>query len=652
MVQEAYPNGRLCVKAALLREAADHMTRPVFRLLTTCLLALLVACAPPVSVVRMGPREVARELTANVLTTGKPSSVTRTVLQRRMLGEQFDDKPDAAIAELQRLATGPTGTPNDFFALAELSFLRAEEEDSREWHLAAAVYVLAFLSPETSTVLDDATDPRARVACDLYNRSLAEGLAGSHDRYVVPAASTSTTPFGTLEITFDESQLVSGDRRLVNFLPAADYAVRGLANRHRQPGLGAPLAAQTRPLDQHSPMARWVGPAVHLPITALLRIDAPRAQIASGTVRGQLELHLATDEHSTTLFGRVVPLELELTSSLAASLAEANLWRRELRGFFGLSETGLPVPWLGGLEPYRPGRIPVVFVHGTASSAARWAEMVNELESDPVLYGHFQFWFFMYDTGNPISYSGYLLRNALTHAVHAFDPDGRDPALRQMVVIGHSQGGLLTKLTAVDTGDRLWVGDKPFDELEFDDAEQRELMRETLFVKPLPFVRRVVFLATPHRGSFVAAGTIARWVARWARRPVALVRLVSSKAVGQLLQAAGQTDLPTAVDNMAPENKFVKALSETPLAPGVAANSIVAVETEGPIESGNDGVVMYTSAHRDDVESEIVVKSYHSVQDNPLAIAEVQRILRKHLEHFEPQEVLPVPPGEQDEGIQ
>jgi hypothetical protein len=25
-----------------------------------------------------------------------------------------------------------------------------------------------------------------------------------------------------------------------------------------------------------------------------------------------------------------------------------------------------------------------------------------------------------------------------------------------MVVIGHSQGGLLTKLTAIDTGTRLW----------------------------------------------------------------------------------------------------------------------------------------------------------------------------------------------------
>ena len=621
------------------------------RLPTACLLALLAACAPPVSVVRMGPREVDRELTATVLTTGKPSGVTRTVLQRRMLGKRFDEAPVDAIAELQRLAVGPTGTPNDFFALAELSFLRGEEEDSREWHLAAAVYALAFLSPETSTVLSDATDPRARVACDLYNRSLASGLAAPHDGHVVPAGSTSAAPFGTLEITFDEQQLVSGDRRLVNFLPAADYAVRGLSNRHRQPGLGAPLAAQTRPLDPTSPTARWVGPAIHLPITALLRIDSPRAQIGSGAVRGQLELHLATDEHTTRLFGRDVPLELELTSSLAASLAEANLWRRELRGFFGLSETDRPMPFLGGLEPYHPGRIPVVFVHGTASSAARWAEMVNELESDPVLYGHFQFWFFMYDTGNPIAYSGYLLRDALTRAVHAFDPDGRDPALRQMVVIGHSQGGLLTKLTAVDTGDRLWPGDKPLDDIDLD-PESRELLRQTLFVKPLPFVRRVVFLATPHRGSFVAAGSIARWVAGFATRPGALVRLVSSKTIAQVLYAVGRTDLPTAVDNMAPENHFVKALADTPVAPGVVANSVVAVETDGPIESGNDGVVMYTSAHRDDVESEIVVKSYHSVQDNPLAIAEVQRILRKHLASYEPRAVETMTPDEQDEGIQ
>ena len=47
------------------------------------------------------------------------------------------------------------------------------------------------------------------------------------------------------------------------------------------------------------------------------------------------------------------------------------------------------------------------------------------------------------------------------------DPEGKDAALRRMVLIGHSQGGLLVKMQSISTGDRLWnaVSRKPLDEL-------------------------------------------------------------------------------------------------------------------------------------------------------------------------------------------
>ena len=52
----------------------------------------------------------------------------------------------------------------------------------------------------------------------------------------------------------------------------------------------------------------------------------------------------------------------------------------------------------------------MVFVHGTASSAARWADLVNDLLSDPRIRDTFEFWFFTYDTSNPIVYSAARLR--------------------------------------------------------------------------------------------------------------------------------------------------------------------------------------------------------------------------------------------------
>ena len=62
----------------------------------------------------------------------------------------------------------------------------------------------------------------------------------------------------------------------------------------------------------------------------------------------------------------------------------------------------------------------------------------------------------MYNTGNPIAYSAMLLRDALSQLVKALDPDGKETGLKRMVVMGHSQGGLLTKMTVIDSGTHLW----------------------------------------------------------------------------------------------------------------------------------------------------------------------------------------------------
>jgi hypothetical protein len=64
--------------------------------------------------------------------------------------------------------------------------------------------------------------------------------------------------------------------------------------------------------------------------------------------------------------------------------------------------------------------------------------------------------------------------------------------------------------------------------------------------------------------------------------------------------------------------------------PTVKAHSIIAVEGDGPFQDGDDGVVEYSSAHIDGVESEVVVRSAHSTQGRPETIEEVRRILRLH----------------------
>ena len=272
-------------------------------------------------------------------------------------------------------------------------------------------------------------------------------------------------------------------------------------------------------------------------------------------------------------------------------------------------------------------------MHGTASSPARWAEMTNELMNDPVLGRRYQFWFYLYNTGNPVAYSAMGLREALQHVVADVDPNGTDPALRQMVVIGHSQGGLLTKMTVVDSGSRFWDANfqVPFEQADLS-AETKDLLRRSIFVEPLPFVTEVVFICTPHRGSFLAENLLGNIARRLVTFPARLTK-VSVDMVKLNPAGAAQTamHMPTAIDNMDWSNPFLKTLASLPIAPGVEAHSIVAVQGDGPPEEGDDGVVKYTSAHIDGVASELIVRDGHSTQATPATIEEVRRLLYAHL---------------------
>jgi pimeloyl-ACP methyl ester carboxylesterase len=385
------------------------------------------------------------------------------------------------------------------------------------------------------------------------------------------------------------------------------------------------------PLEPHEGFQ--VGPRVKVPVTALLNFQDARGQLASGRVSATLALYTSTDGDSVPIAGRAVPIEVEPSAALAYTLSNPAIWAVELRGFFTGALLGDLPTHLGALEPHRPGRIPVVFVHGTASSAGRWADMVNDLANDPLIRDRFQFWFFAYETGNPIPYSALVLRDALSAAVEDLDPEGDDAALRDMVVIGHSQGGLLTKMTAIDTGSRLYdnFASKPLSELRVR-PETRALVERALFIEPLPFVRRVVFVSTPHRGSYLAEWSIGRLIARFVRLPLNLARgtaeILTANADALRFDPKGVRS--GSMFGMTPGSPFITGLVEIPVAPGVAAHSIVAVEGDGPPEDGGDGVVRYQSAHIDDVESELIVRSSHSSQANPHTIAEVRRILLLH----------------------
>jgi pimeloyl-ACP methyl ester carboxylesterase len=328
-----------------------------------------------------------------------------------------------------------------------------------------------------------------------------------------------------------------------------------------------------------------------------------------------------------------VPLELEPTAALAYQLEGAPIWDFEIAGFRFSDQSAIFGDGLVMMHPYRPGRIPVVLVHGTASSPVRWAELFNEISNDPVVGGRYQFWLYQYNSGQPILYSAMLLRRALRNVLSEIDPLGKDDTLRQTVMIGHSQGGILTKLMAIGSGNRFWQNatKEPFEDVKMA-ADTRELLREAMFFEPVPTLRRVVFIATPHRGAYEVSGWALDFIRRFINLPGTLVSQFHGLVQAETFADLKIKELPTSVDNMSPGHPFLRALNDLPIDPAITAHSIIAVLGDGPVTGESDGLVAYESAHIEGVASELVVRSRHSARGHPDTIEEVRRILREHLE--------------------
>ena len=600
---------------------------------------LVSGCAAPIGVKHISPRAAQRNLTENAVSSGKLSEKAKTVLRRTGHEDLWKEDPAAVLADLHTLLTQPLSdfdrelSTSVLDSVAELAFAHAARSGDSPYYLAAALYAWIYLFPDDQDYAPSPMDRGVRLAADIYNRSLALALFDRETGEVLLEDHVHPLPFGTLELDFDEFGLRMGTRELSRFISLADLEVRGLNNRYRRSGLGAPLAARISS-GEGDTSGGVLFDKVRVPVTALLHFEDLRTGVATGRYTATLSVETFAGEEEVSIQGYTIPLEAEPSAALALQLTESPPWRRELAGFFqgdlATGELGLV-----SLTPYQPGRLPVVLVHGTASSAGRWADLVNDLSSDPVLRRYFQVYLFTYNTGNPIVYSGWLLRKALADLVADLDPDGNDPSLRNFVVIGHSQGGLLAKLLAVDAGEEFWdlVIDESPDQVVLE-PENRELLEGSLLVRPSPYVTRVVFLSTPHRGSRLANLGPARLLGRAVRAPANLV-----SAAGDLFKEDADAEVQRrlersegSIGNMSPGSTFIQTLAPLPIDSGISAHSIIGVKNlEEPREKAGDGIVAYSSAHLDDVESELVVESGHSSQANPFVVGEARRILIEHL---------------------
>lgn len=587
----------------------------------------------------------------------RPSPRTQQLLRRYDLAEKQESKPAEVLAKLQdELATDPS--PDKFYSYAELSFIEAKKleesgkvQDAFDLYGSSVANSYQYLFDPELDRFRNPYDPLFRRACDLYNGALESAM-----RIVAKQGKLKPGQIQTIETgrqRYDLQIEVRGswhaeDLHKLEFVN--DYQLEdGLTNHHQTFGLGVPLIAVRAPHENESSAEKYYPPNISFPVTAFLRV-IPETRPGMTGKRCILELYDPMLASNIEVSHRLVPLETDLSTPLAFFLQNPAFKETDIATFGLLNpDKAQGIKGLYMVEPYDPLRIPVVMVHGLWSSPTTWMEMFNDLRAYPEIRSRYQFWFYLYPTGQPFWISAGQMRETLAEVRSTLDPSIQNPRLDQMVLVGHSMGGLVSKMQTIESGDAFWnlLSDRPLSELQAT-PEDREKIERMMYFHPNPSIKRVITMGTPHRGSEFASDYVRLLGRKLIVLPKMMVEL-NTKVIRENPDYFKNTEMlttTTSIDSLAPNCPIFDVLLNAQQGPWMKYHNVVGVLPRegfvGKWSDEGDGIVAYQSAHLENVASELTVNADHmKVHSHPLSILEVRRILLEH--YFEVQGLVGAP---------
>ncbi len=416
-------------------------------------------------------------------------------------------------------------------------------------------------------------------------------------------------------------------------VPVGNYKTNGLRTLYRQEGIGVPLVVTS----SQSECRPFVSRRPTFAATMRMQVESCRAcgdlHELSSVVPCQLQLYDPLRVGKVMVNGELQNITKDLSAPLAYRLQ--NDPQTILDSFIN-PRSGAEETQLRAIEPYQRGKIPVVFIHGLLSNAYTWAEMINELQAQPGFVEDFQIWVVEYPTGQPFLTSAAECREQLRSARHTFDPNHEDPQLSETVLVGHSMGGLVSKLQVASSGDCLWrsIANRPFDQVSIP-AGYRQRMAEAFFFEPSPDVSRVVFVGTPHRGSGFANRSIGRIGSLLVEEPENLVQAHTEliRCNPGVFSEEIRRRIPTSIDLLEPQSKLLNAIASLPVRCGVQMHSVIGNRCCTIFNGKSDGVVPVKSARDSRAVSERYIKTIHTrLTKNPETVQELLAILQLHLQ--------------------
>ncbi len=602
-------------------------------------LLFLAGCSGEITVVDATHRERI-EYGANTV-NGDMLQETKNLLANFLLTELYEEEPEEVIPRLEQLFRAES-RPEYLSALADVALnlglrFAGKPDTAIRYYLSAAAYSYGYLLAIDKPGEDPYNADRVGMM-HIYNIAVTEIFDYLRERKMWKNRGFTLATAGGQHIVFEAPEFDLQDVDFKDFQLCANYRPQNLTHVSRRFGLGAPLIGIVEP--KLVLQTTRYADNLALPATLVIKFERRAVGVAAAKL-----CFVDSRNVSEIKIGKYnIPLELDFSTPLAYMVRDPLPF-----GYIGYMLKPAETTKMQGLymfEPYNENRIPVVLVHGLMSNVRTWIQMINTLQNDPELRKYYQFWGFSYSTGNPILFSARMLRDGLNAEAERIRTSGEsDKMFNRMVLVGHSMGGLISKTAIMSSEDilmRAIMGPEYQEILDELDDDQREFVESLLCFKPLPFVRRVVFIAVPHRGSMLARSGIGRLGASLIELPSSLV--TRGEGIIGIMMHQGHfmprdVRFKTGIDNLDPDNNALQNLAALPFDKTIPYHSLIGNTKGNGIPGGSDGVVPYNSSHLDGAVSEIVVKSGHSVQQNPLAIQELRRILLEHLRQYPDLEV-------------
>lgn len=603
------------------------------------LLLWVAGCSTPFTAVPVNPL---RAPPTSGWDPGELSRSSQALVDGLGWGALWRARPAAAIRDLEPSA-GDAGVRRALVELALAAGMDAQRRGNRSgdcdgFYLCAAEHAVALVMEPGAAVSEEDRRFAGRAQEFALSRLLdRHGTALWDSRSEAPPFVTGPTRRYQW-VRQPASATDAGSSGWQRVMPVDRFRVRDGPGIMPSPGWGAACAGKVEALAPSVPNAGKAGlagvpPGTWVPLTTTVEFG-PVAPMRTVVFR----VHDRKRTESVDLSGRHLPLAADFATPFAVrtrELEQQNFLSLGLRGFLRGDRFSDDIG-LYPLETPDTDRIPVVLVHGLLSEPNTWRFLHAALLADPVIRQRFQFLVFQYPSSTPVQWSSTRLRQSLSDWQRRMDPNGVHTNLHRMVLVGHSMGGLLSRLQIVPGGEGLYrrYFTRPVDQLRLDEPERR-LVRDMFFFEPNPRVGQVVFICVPHGGSPLATDWPGRFARYVARLPITALETTAGLVTRNpdALTLRGRLMPGSSIDSLQPGGDTARLLRELPMDPRVRVASIIGCQDEcaDPLEA-SDGVVPYRSSHLEGVP-ETLIPCGHSGQNHPLCAEQVRRLLLDHLRH-------------------